>query len=1039
MRASLQHTITGLLALLTGALVFAFASGASATELRDGSYMGELASSVPTNLSPLGGGTVEYPVQPIALTWDAVPGANNYEVEIASDANGICDTQSAFSKTVAATKTHDTGYVPDMVSEKSGKDIVTGDYCWHVRAVADTPADGSAAADSTDSPGEWSTAARFSVVRTIVPTNLRFYNDTDGQVPRTPADSDYATGSSSSRNSGYLHWDAVPGATGYDVQVSHSASFNVSVISTDGNTSTDIVLPWLADEDSYYWHVRAAGGPWSATSSFKIQRFSSTWLNNTSKYPAYNAATNDYLVGWNPVPGASYYEVQATTSANCFWERDQAIVSVAYADQANGCRISSTDVEHNTTVNNWASARTLIDDVTRVNVANTCVVPASSPAVDDESLCTKDYPSTVFWRVRPIWQTLGAHESLWGTVADQTMYGAWLQDDTLPRPNMFHPTRAVAYDSVAATDNRCSETPDNNPIAGNNCLHLIPGTVSPSDASTSSTTLQLPLLKWGAVDGSGSNTGPGGYRIQIAHDPFFNDVVVNEPLPTRTSISTPELSFSPRTSLPDDEDGYWWRVIPCESAGADMLCNDYYYSGAPGLSSAANVFGANAYSDGAEPQVFTKHVVSTTKVSDMGDTAPLLSIASAGASTAADWSRGIQGSEYYQFQISRTPTFATVGQSTPGPDTIDTSQPRIQPYFKGSTAARERLAGGRWYWRARGVDHNGIPGGWSDTSQFNVTLEAPVVTGGNGAMGAGVVGTWDPVRGATSYRVEYSTSANFSGTVTTVNTSQLGFRVPSDQLGVVYWRVRGEGSASDLVNAAVTPTKLIGAWSSVASANIVPQTRLRYGTSVTTAKAGAKVTFEGQLSVNGGNVNGQIVQLQRKTTSCDASGSYVTIAKGKTVGDGRASIPAKVLQNACYRLTYAGASALYSAPFAVNVKPVIKAKIAKKKRKLSRGTKSCVKFGSNRVLNGTVTFEFKRKVKGASWTKISSGRIYKFKKAKYLCFRINGSGSMTLRATFSNMAHPTGHWSQYADTTISLGSFKVNNVWVKKSKKKHTR
>lgn len=1023
MRASLQLSITGFLALIIGASAFAVATGASAAELRSGTYVGELASSTPTNLSPSGGGTVEYPVEPIALTWDAVPGADNYEVEVVPDASGYCDTSSAFDPDiiVAMTTTQDTGFLPNMFEDKSGKKIASGDYCWHVRAANDGA-----------TPGEWSPAARFSVTRTVVPINLRFYNDHDGSVPRTPADSDFAAGSKVTRNSGYLSWDPVAGAKTYDVQVATSQSFAGTSLRlwVNNQVSTNVMLPQMYDEDSYYWRVRSSGGPWSAPHPFQVRRFNSTWLQSSNKYPAYNALTNDYKVGWDPVPGASYYEVQATTTASCFW--DNADPTNAPAPWgANGlydaseCRLSSDQPTDVTTINNWATARMLISDQVRANIAADCS--------DDESTCAHDLPvstNPVFWRVRPVWKRTAAHETYWNLDSDRIMYGAWLQDSAVPRPNMFRVERASTYDSVAALHARCTETPDTNPITSNECLRLKPGGMSASKQSEKdSTTLQLPVLEWSAVDGRGTATGPGSYWVQVARDPFFNKIV-HEVQGQKSALSIPELSYSMPKGLPDDEDGYWWRVVPCQSLDSSSHCDRYYYEGASGLSFRAG----GPYYDGAEPQTFRKNVEMTTAVSSTGNATPLLSVAGANAATPDDWSRGVQGAEYYQFEISRSPVFAEVVEQGPRINLIDTSVPRIQPHFKTDGTKSAQLAGGRWYWRARGVDHNDVAGGWSATSQFQVGLAAPRVTGGNGAIGAGVVGTWEPVNGATSYVVEYGTSANFSGSTTKVVTGQLAFRIPSTLLGTVYWRVRAETSGQDLdeTGTSTKDVSVAGTWSAVNSSTIVPQTRLRYGTSTETAKAGSKVTFQGQLSVSGSNVNGQTVQLQRKTTACNGAGSYVTIAKGRTTGDGTASMAAAVLQNACYRFTHAGSTALYSAPFAVNVTPVFKAKVTK--RKLSRGTKSCIKMQSNRVVNGVLTFQYKKATKGAKWTTIQSGRIRNFKKAKTLCFKIPVAGKLTVSAAFSGMNHPTGKWSQYADTTVPLGKFVVNNVWVKKKR-----
>lgn len=1032
MRAPLHLIRTGCTAIIAGALTFALAAGgaSSAAELRDGSFADDLAYATPSGMSPAPDTALALPGNPLSMSWDPIPGATSYEVQVALRGNAAtpCTSSATFmdASIKLKTTTPETGWVPDLMGEMTGKALNTGSYCWRLRAAG-------------ESAGPWSAPSSFSVDWSSKPTDLKFFNDTDGSIPRLTTDPDFATGSAKTRDSGYLVWSDVPGATGYDVQVSRSSGFpdhNV-ILSTSGMSANTISLPTIVDEDGYYWRVRTVSangqrGAWSEVASFKVERFDSTWTGAAGSYPAYDANVDDALIGWNPVPGAAYYEVQTASSASCFWDDTRGqMPSPFWGESAavggSRCRLSSTAPEERTTINNWASARTVISEEVRTTMQENCD-PSGAGA------CALDLPlgangNKVFWRVRPVWQAKAENESFWDSEGVYTAYGAWLQDESagFQRPNRFTLDRSTVHDAVTPAAPRCTD--GSNPTAGGGCLRLMDGSLSVGNPAANSTSMQLPLLRWGSVPGRGLHEQPGSFYVQIASDPFFNRIVFEDGQSVGATRFGVEHSYSLRESLPDNSDGYWWRVVPCSSGTLDDYCDRYYYEGASGVSALVR---ASGFNDGAQPRAFSKSVSMVTKSANgFGGTTPLLLVASAGASTPAQWANGVQGAESYQFQLSRTPHFSSLPNGSlacDGETVLCSSSPRIHPAREGAKGT-EPLDAGVWYWRARAMDRDGRDGTWSDVATFESTLPAPTVAASSEKSGPGVVVRWNPVAAATWYEVEYSTDSSFAG-ASKGTTSQLAFRLPGATAGTYYWRVRA------LLGTSEQREPIPGIWSDGTAVSVVPATKLRYGIAKPTVTSGAKATIEGQLLVAGAPANGRQVQLQRKTVACNASGSYVALAKSNTGGgEGVAKIPAKVLQNACYRLAYVGDKVVYSAPFSVGATPVIKFKV--KKKTVKRKAKSCASVTSNRPVNGKVTYQY-RKGKNAQWADASSAKVKNLKKST-LCFVLPKAGKFEVRASFSDLKHPKQGWTQYEPTTAAMGTIKVNNVWIKKSSKKSKR
>ena len=138
----------------------------------------------------------------------------------------------------------------------------------------------------------------------------------------------------------------------------------------------------------------------------------------------------------------------------------------------------------------------------------------------------------------------------------------------------------------------------------------------------------------------------------------------------------------------------------------------------------------------------------------------------------------------------------------------------------GEQAVDGLLNNTRYYWRARGVNGRGA-GEWSAMSQFRTGLNqaAVVATGADFCATEGAqVFAWNAIAGASHYRVEIATDANFSNVVRRARALQ------STQLTITtlapnqtyYWRVQGFNDVSAYV----------GNWSATGQVNVQPRVQV---------------------------------------------------------------------------------------------------------------------------------------------------------------------------------------------------------------------
>ena len=116
-------------------------------------------------------------------------------------------------------------------------------------------------------------------------------------------------------------WNAVLGATKYQIQISTTDGFATTVVSTETENASYTPIKALGD-GVFYWRVRATNGLWGAYS--EIRRFRLSWSADNAIRPTLlspaNGATRTAFAhddfSWTAVPGAATYRLDIARAAD---------------------------------------------------------------------------------------------------------------------------------------------------------------------------------------------------------------------------------------------------------------------------------------------------------------------------------------------------------------------------------------------------------------------------------------------------------------------------------------------------------------------------------------------------------------------------------------------------------------------------------------------------------------------------------------------------------------------------------------------------
>ena len=260
-------------------------------------------TATPALTAPGNGATVTYPSTPLVLRWDSVPNAYKYRLVIATDPSLA---HSALGSRTPSVETSGTAFALPGA-------LAPGRYYW---AVTPLDAEKHSGKQSSMSAFDWSWPTRTSARVTDL-------NDKPGVFDPQ------------------FSWDPVPGAAQYQVEVNPSEDFAIGsrVCCDEVITGSSLSPLRLLPNNTYYWRVRAIdmdgnAGVWNRGPDFRKGFDDVTPTipqlrlrdNVADRLPAPGtsglATTGAPVVEWDPVPGASSYEVRVApweTAGYCNW------------------------------------------------------------------------------------------------------------------------------------------------------------------------------------------------------------------------------------------------------------------------------------------------------------------------------------------------------------------------------------------------------------------------------------------------------------------------------------------------------------------------------------------------------------------------------------------------------------------------------------------------------------------------------------------------------------------------------------------------
>jgi hypothetical protein len=748
----------------------------------------------PTLNAPANGATISYPADPLVLRWAAVPGAAKYRVYLGLSPNPLnndpVDTQAL-------------NYVPAQL-------LASNTYYWAVTPI-----------DAQNHLGEQSPVRSFT---------WEWPSDT------TPVVTDLAD--STELFDPEFSWDAIPGAGHYEVEVNSSSDFasGSKVCCSDKTISTTLTPLEVFANNTYYWRVRAINrsdnaGQWNEGAPFaktfdnypdlselsvKNLRMRDAADPGTDLDPGTDGyQTDDPILTWDPVPGASSYEVDVVPFE---------VVNLGDPEQCNWTASTNERWTVPTATTSWtplgASSTTAPFSASSMTISKDI-----RDVVAGESYCA---------RVRARSGRVTFSEEIWG---DYTFLG----------------------DGGAEPSFTFTGFP-----AGSPCSDCNPGYLGADDylsPERGSTSAANPLFTWNPIAGKQS------YWVIVAKDPAFSNII--DYAITRVPAYAVRTRTSPRT-YPDELTSYYWVVLPAtgsngSGAGGNPALGAYAdfekQTVPPALVSPANgtvfngpprfqwtsTFGAKRYhlQVASEPTFSTK--LEDIRTASTSHTA----LQTYSAASTLYWrvqaedenNTGLTWSATGTFEVDLpAPVIDDSNLDTPGdflpyvawspvPGAVSYTLKVLEedgdendfPNFPSTAASWERITGvGIITLRVRAdfPKSNSIStqaGPWSDPVQFVHTIHEPL----NLAQDIGarkVVLSWDAKTGVKNYKVQVSTRQDFATTIESKFTDNPAFAptmVSSTYTngGTFYWRV----AAQDAGN-------VLGDWSPVHSFDLSPIT-----------------------------------------------------------------------------------------------------------------------------------------------------------------------------------------------------------------------
>ncbi|HEY7004515.1 MAG TPA: Ig-like domain-containing protein [Gaiellaceae bacterium] len=727
-------------------------------------------STPPTLTAPADGAAVSFPDTPLTLKWAAVPRAQKYKLQVTSDPTLSTPVSTNYPLQTQAQEFT----VPEA--------LAAGTYYW---AVTPIDAQGNLGARSAVRSFVWAWPHQ----------------------PENPQVADLDPDPDDQHFDPQFSWDPVPGAASYDLEVT-SADASGSVVFSGSTIATTFAPNEIFQDNVYDWRVRAvdAGGNRGAwTEGLEFERAfdkNNPGIQNLrlTDYVTGNAAvdqdsgtpgfqTQVPVVTWDPVPGASSYQVQVapfTTSCNfndVLWDDMTATTAWAplgktFVDEpfpspgSVGVSTSSRELIPGASYCVRVRARsghkgsidvrggfTFLDDGTGAAFTWTGYpsTSACSPSCFNGYLGSDDYllparASTVTNMPFLTWEPLDGAQSYWVIVAKDANFST-IVDYAFTRFPAYTPRRGsnvrTYADELTSYYWAVLPSPETDgDFAAFDPLKAAASTFEKqSDPPTATapaadaTVDDQPVFEWTTAEGAKQ------YHIQIATDQHFS---ASDILKDTTTAST---SYSAETTYPADT-VLWWRVQAQDEEGRGLTWST--------------------------PRSFEKALAAPVPDPGnptAGDLIPTFS-----------W-EPVQGASSYDvhFQL---------------PD--GSSSKDATGYTTSAVTAIKMTGAGHFLWQVRANYPGNVHGPYTPLMDFTRTIHEPanpVSAAGSSAL----LLSWDPKNTAKQYKVQIAKNTSFSPSVETATTDNTNFAPTMGSSnytsgGTFYWRVAaidGDGNQGD--------------------------------------------------------------------------------------------------------------------------------------------------------------------------------------------------------------------------------------------------
>jgi hypothetical protein len=789
----------------------------------------------PTIQTPGAGASLTFPANPVVLRWSGVAGAAQYLVSVASD--------PALGSLVFKYQNQDDPNGPPNVAATSAAitaALAPGSYYW---GVVPLDAEGNRGVATAVQPFSWVWPSATATSVTDLSSNPEVYD-------------------------ARLAWNPVSGAARYQVEINPSVDFapgskvccNNTMIATSVSPTTVLL------DNTYYWRVRAIdpdgnAGVWNLGPSFvktfdkgppsgpvpdtsiKNLHMRDNLTDDTTAADSDNDLSNGYstsvpVLAWDPVPGASNYEVQvaAWSSGACQWASadyvkrsavpewtplglaagNPVVWSGTLADDGSSAlhpgtycvRVRAESDRAASSVEVWGDYTYLQDGATAsslpVGPSFTWSAypnpsdPGNSTPCNTSYLCASDYVLPVTGSVNArtpffTWKSMAGAQSYFVVVAKDQNFGTIVDEAFTWIPAYAPRNQDGPTTYTDETTKYYWEVLPSTAFNGTGAPALSAALGAPQDFQKQSVPPTLvypssvqvfpdqPRFQWTATEGARR------YHVQVASDSSFSNLL--------DDIVTDSTSYSSNTTYPANTVLYW-RVRADDE----------------------NKFGLTWSATGTFQKTLVKPTPSPSNPTS-GGMLPVWSWAPVQGASSYDVSVDLPNGSHRDFPDLRTPAISFI-----------------------------KMTGtGVFHWRVRAEFPNAgngeTPGPYSVTQTFTRTIAQPL-NPHTDASPDHVVLSWDPRLGVKEYKVQIAKTPDFTSKVeetTTDNTSyaptmtQYGYQAG----GTLYWRVAG-----------VDEDRNQGDWSTAQVIQLLPRMRVSV---IGRAKHKKKTTVTLRVSTTSGS------------------------------------------------------------------------------------------------------------------------------------------------------------------------------------------